>query len=147
MGKVWEFEVKVLRETWTLHLSDSAIVRVNGADTLRVLVSMITHWLVCLAGFWFSPECEFTRFCINKSQDWVTGSVTLKLYKGATYIMGRKSPYSLYNEELVRSVSPQRVQIQHAMFQKDELHPPANEHLPFGLERRKGRSQGVVTVE
>ncbi|KAK7094872.1 argininosuccinate synthase-like [Littorina saxatilis] len=52
-------------------------------------------------GFWFSPECEFTRFCIAKSQDSVTGSVTLKLYKGATYILGRKSPYSLYNEELV----------------------------------------------
>ncbi|KAL8567058.1 Adenylosuccinate synthetase [Nucella lapillus] len=52
-------------------------------------------------GFWFSPECEFTRFCIAKSQDWVTGTVTLKLYKGATYIQGRNSPYSLYNEELV----------------------------------------------
>lgn len=32
-------------------------------------------------GFWFSPECEFTRSCIQKSQDHVTGSVTVKLYK------------------------------------------------------------------
>ena len=63
--------------------------------------------LVWFAGFWFSPECEFTRFCIAKSQDCVTGSVTLKLYKGAVYILGRTSPYSLYNEELVRSVHTQ----------------------------------------
>ncbi|XP_045204505.2 argininosuccinate synthase-like [Mercenaria mercenaria] len=52
-------------------------------------------------GFWFSPECEFTRSCISGSQTFVEGSVTLKIYKGGVYIIGRKSPYSLYNEELV----------------------------------------------
>lgn len=52
-------------------------------------------------GFWFSPECEFTRSCIQKSQDHVTGSVTVKLYKGSVYILGRESPLSLYNAELV----------------------------------------------
>lgn len=52
-------------------------------------------------GFWFSPECEFTRSCIQKSQDHVTGSVTVKLYKGGVYISGRESPLSLYNAELV----------------------------------------------
>jgi len=52
-------------------------------------------------GFWFSPECEFTRFCIAKSQEHVQGHVTLKLYKGGVYVLGRRSPLSLYNEELV----------------------------------------------
>ncbi|XP_034301726.2 argininosuccinate synthase isoform X1 [Magallana gigas] len=52
-------------------------------------------------GFWFSPECEFTRSCIQKSQDHVTGSVTVKLYKGGVYILGRESPLALYNAELV----------------------------------------------
>ncbi|XP_046547933.1 argininosuccinate synthase-like isoform X1 [Haliotis rubra] len=52
-------------------------------------------------GFWFSPECEFTRFCIAKSQEHVDGAVTLKLYKGGVYILGRTSPLSLYNAELV----------------------------------------------
>lgn len=52
-------------------------------------------------GFWFSPECEFTRSCIQKSQDHVTGIVTVKLYKGGVYILGRESPLSLYNAELV----------------------------------------------
>ncbi|XP_056012229.1 argininosuccinate synthase-like [Ostrea edulis] len=52
-------------------------------------------------GFWFSPECEFTRSCIQKSQDHVTGSVSVKLYKGGVYILGRESPLTLYNAELV----------------------------------------------
>ncbi|KAK6167033.1 hypothetical protein SNE40_021143 [Patella caerulea] len=52
-------------------------------------------------GFWFSPECEFTRYCINKSQESVEGKVTLKVYKGGIYILARESPLSLYNEELV----------------------------------------------
>ncbi|XP_041368744.1 argininosuccinate synthase-like [Gigantopelta aegis] len=52
-------------------------------------------------GFWFSPECEYTRFCINKSQEHVEGRVTLKLFKGAIHILGRESKLSLYNEELV----------------------------------------------
>lgn len=52
-------------------------------------------------GFWFSPECEYTRSCIAGSQTFVEGSVTLKIYKGGVYILGRKSPNSLYNEELV----------------------------------------------
>ncbi|XP_033732241.1 argininosuccinate synthase-like [Pecten maximus] len=52
-------------------------------------------------GFWFSPECEFTRFCINKSQEHVEGTVRVKVYKGSVYVLARQSPLSLYNEELV----------------------------------------------
>lgn len=52
-------------------------------------------------GFWFSPECEFTRSCIAKSQENVEGTVTLKIYKGNVNVLGRKSPLSSYNEELV----------------------------------------------
>ncbi|XP_039270175.2 argininosuccinate synthase-like [Styela clava] len=52
-------------------------------------------------GMWYSPECEFTRFCIDKSQENVKGTVYLKLYKGSVYVLGRESPISLYNEELV----------------------------------------------
>ncbi|KAI0213355.1 Argininosuccinate synthase [Lamellibrachia satsuma] len=52
-------------------------------------------------GLWESPECQFTRFCIAKSQENVEGTVTLSLYKGGVYIIGRKSPTSLYNQDLV----------------------------------------------
>ena len=52
-------------------------------------------------GFWFSPEREMLQAAIDKSQEMVTGTVRLKLYKGNADIVGRSSPYSLYSEELV----------------------------------------------
>uniref|UniRef100_A0A8B9HLC9 Argininosuccinate synthase n=1 Tax=Astyanax mexicanus TaxID=7994 RepID=A0A8B9HLC9_ASTMX len=52
-------------------------------------------------GFWYSPECEFVRHCIDKSQENVEGKVQLSVFKGHVYILGRESPSSLYNEELV----------------------------------------------
>jgi argininosuccinate synthase len=51
-------------------------------------------------GFWFAPEREALQAFIDKSQERVTGTVRLKLYKGGVYPVGRKSPYSLYNPEL-----------------------------------------------
>ena len=52
-------------------------------------------------GFWFSPEREMLQAAIDKSQEKVTGDVRLKLYKGNVIVVGRRSPYSLYSEELV----------------------------------------------
>jgi argininosuccinate synthase len=49
-------------------------------------------------GFWFSPEREMLQAAIDHSQDKVTGTVRLKLYKGMASVVGRKSPYSLYSE-------------------------------------------------
>ena len=52
-------------------------------------------------GFWFSPEREMLQALIDKSQELVTGRVTVKLYKGNVTIIGRESPYSLYDQDLV----------------------------------------------
>ena len=52
-------------------------------------------------GFWLSPEREMLQALIDKSQEMVTGTVTLKLYKGNVILVARSSPYSLYSEELV----------------------------------------------
>lgn len=52
-------------------------------------------------GFWFSPEREMIQALIDKSQEHVTGTVTLKLYKGNVNVIARSSPYSLYDEDLV----------------------------------------------
>ena len=49
-------------------------------------------------GLWFSPEREMLQAAIDESQKYVTGSVTLKLYKGTASVMARKSDYSLYSE-------------------------------------------------
>jgi argininosuccinate synthase len=52
-------------------------------------------------GFWFSPEREMMQALIDKSQEFVTGRVRLKLYKGNSAVVGRESPYSLYDQDLV----------------------------------------------
>jgi argininosuccinate synthase len=52
-------------------------------------------------GFWFSPEREMLQAAIDKSQEFVTGTVNLKLYKGNVIVTGRASPYSLYAQDLV----------------------------------------------
>ena len=52
-------------------------------------------------GFWFSPEREMLQAAIDKSQEFVTGSVRLKLYKGNVGVVGRESKYSLYDQDLV----------------------------------------------
>lgn len=51
-------------------------------------------------GFWFAPEREALQAFIDNSQKSVTGTVRLKLYKGNITTVGRKSPYSLYDENI-----------------------------------------------
>lgn len=51
-------------------------------------------------GFWYAPEREALQAFFDKSQEKVTGTVRLKLYKGNITTVGRKSPYSLYDENV-----------------------------------------------
>ncbi len=51
-------------------------------------------------GFWFAPEREVLQAAITKSQEYVTGDVRVKLFKGACHVTGRRSPYSLYDSEI-----------------------------------------------
>src|SRR5580693_9480579 len=52
-------------------------------------------------GFWFSPEREMLQAAIDKSQEFVSGTVRLKLYKGNAIVCGRASERSLYSKDLV----------------------------------------------
>ncbi|MBW6522135.1 argininosuccinate synthase [Sphingomonas sp. RHCKR47] len=52
-------------------------------------------------GFWFSPEREMLQAAIDLSQEKVSGTVRLKLYKGLASVTGRKSPNTLYSEKVV----------------------------------------------
>lgn len=52
-------------------------------------------------GFWFSPERDMLQALIDQSQEHVTGTVRLKLYKGMVQTVGRWSDHSLYSEEHV----------------------------------------------
>jgi len=62
---------------------------------------------------WYSPEREMLQAAIDKSQELVTGTVRLKLYKGNVDIVGRKSPYSLYSQE-------------HVTFEEDDVYDQAD---------------------
>ncbi|MDZ4361994.1 argininosuccinate synthase [Brevundimonas sp.] len=52
-------------------------------------------------GFWFAPEREMLQAAIDHSQRKVSGTVRVKLYKGNVTIIGRESPNSLYDQDLV----------------------------------------------
>ncbi|MCH2548850.1 MAG: argininosuccinate synthase [Alphaproteobacteria bacterium] len=60
-------------------------------------------------GFWFSPEREMIQSLIDNSQQFVSGTVRLKLYKGNVQVVGRKSPNSLYS-------------IDHVTFEDDQVY-------------------------
>ncbi len=63
-------------------------------DSLITKVSELIYY-----GFWYSPEMEAMRAFIDKTQEGVTGTVRLKLYKGNTIVVGRKSEKSLYSQD------------------------------------------------
>jgi argininosuccinate synthase len=51
-------------------------------------------------GLWYSPLREALDAFIDKTQELVTGHVNVKLFKGSAMVVGRESPYSLYNSSL-----------------------------------------------
>ncbi len=52
-------------------------------------------------GYWWSPERKVLQALIDASQEPVSGTVRLKLYKGTVSVLGRRSPESLYDEDVV----------------------------------------------
>ena len=51
-------------------------------------------------GYWFSPERLMLQALIDKSQEYVNGTVRVKLYKGCVSVVGRKSDDSLFDEKI-----------------------------------------------
>jgi len=51
-------------------------------------------------GFWFAPEFKLMRKLIDETQERVNGDVRLKLYRGNSIVVGRRSPNSLYDEKI-----------------------------------------------
>ena len=60
-------------------------------------------------GFWYAPEMKTLQTYIDATQETVTGTVRMKLYKGNCIVAGRKSPNSLYSEAF-------------ATFEKDQVY-------------------------
>ena len=51
-------------------------------------------------GVWFSPLFEALMAFVDSTQEYISGNVTIELYKGNLRVLSRDSEYSLYNEEL-----------------------------------------------
>ncbi|KYH39343.1 MAG: hypothetical protein AYL28_000670 [Candidatus Bathyarchaeota archaeon B23] len=68
----------------------------------KLFKRMVDHqWAYLIyAGLWMDPLKEALDAFIDKTQERVTGEVTLKLYKGNAHVVGRSSPYSLYDLNL-----------------------------------------------
>ena len=82
------------------HRGIESITLDRGAMHLKDSI-MPTYAELIYNGFWFAPEREMLQALIDKSQALVTGRVRIKLYKGNVTIIGRESPFSLYDQDLV----------------------------------------------
>jgi argininosuccinate synthase len=81
------------------HMDIEGIAMDREVMRLRNMLSPVFAEIV-YNGFWFSPEMEFLRAAIDKSQELIDGIVYLSLYKGNVIINGRVSPSSLYDKDL-----------------------------------------------
>jgi argininosuccinate synthase len=80
----------------TAHRAMESITLDRGAAHLKDEV-MPRYAELIYNGFWFSPERLMLQALIDQSQEHVSGTVRLKLYKGNVIVTGRKSPRSLYS--------------------------------------------------
>ena len=70
-------------------------------DAMHLRDSLIPEYArMVYNGFWFAPEREALQALVDKTQENVSGTVRLKLYKGSCMVVGRKSEVSLYQPEM-----------------------------------------------
>ena len=70
-------------------------------DVINLKESLMPRFAnLAYCGYWFTPEMKLLLNLISESQQGVTGTVRLELYKGNVTITGRKSPFSLYDADI-----------------------------------------------
>ncbi|NLG35272.1 MAG: argininosuccinate synthase [Lentisphaerae bacterium] len=70
-------------------------------DMMHLRDSLIPRYAEMIYnGFWFAPERRAMQALIDETQQHVTGTVRVRLYKGGMYVAGRRSPVSLYNPRI-----------------------------------------------
>ena len=86
-----------------LHLAHRGIEQITlGKGAMHLKDELMPRYAELIYnGFWFSAEREMLQAAIDYSQKNVTGTVRLKLYKGSAWVVGRKSPKSLYSDKIV----------------------------------------------
>ncbi|MFO0755805.1 MAG: argininosuccinate synthase [Byssovorax sp.] len=98
-----------------LHKAHRAVESLTlDREVMRIRDGLVPEYAsLVYRGFWFSPEREALQALIDKTQEQVTGTARLKLYKGSAQVVGRRSPRSLYREDFVT-------------FEKDEVYDQAD---------------------
>jgi argininosuccinate synthase len=84
---------------WAAHRAVESIAMDREVMMMRDSLSPKYAQLV-YNGFWYSPEMKVLQGFIDETQRHVTGTARLKLYKGNCIVAGRKSPFSLYSEDV-----------------------------------------------
>jgi argininosuccinate synthase len=85
---------------WAAHRAVESITM--DREVMLMRDSLIPKYAqLVYSGFWYSPEMKVLQKFIDETQENVTGTARLKLYKGNCIVVGRKSPSSLYSEEFV----------------------------------------------
>jgi len=85
---------------WSAHRAVESITM--DREVMLIRDSLVPKYAQLIYnGFWYSPEMKALQKFIDETQENVTGTARLKLYKGNGMVVGRKSPHSLYSEEFV----------------------------------------------
>lgn len=106
---------------WAAHRALESITM--DREVMFMRDSMIPKYAqLAYNGFWYAPEMKTLQTYIDATQENVTGTARIKLYKGNCVVVGRKSPYSLYSEAF-------------ATFEKDEVY---NQKDAIGFIRLNG---------
>ena len=93
---------------WAAHRAVESITM--DREVMMMRDSLIPKYAqLAYNGFWYAPEMDVLQKFIDSTQERVTGTARLKLYKGNCIVVGRKSPFSLYNEDF-------------ATFEKDQVY-------------------------
>ncbi|MFW6158488.1 MAG: argininosuccinate synthase [Planctomycetota bacterium] len=85
-----------------LHAAHRAIESITmDREVMHLRDSLIPKFAeLAYNGFWYSPEMQTLRALLEETQQNVTGTVRVKLYKGNVIVAGRKSDQSLYHPEV-----------------------------------------------
>ncbi len=98
-------------------------------------------------GLWFTLLHQDLAAYVQSSQRFVTGTVRLKLFKGNCSVVGRKSPFSLYNyglatydkgDEFDQSASPGFIHIWGLPVRTQAQAQPADENWDYGAKKKRG---------
>ena len=86
-----------------LHVAHRALESITmDRELLHLRDSLVPRYAeMVYYGYWYAPEREALQVLMDHAQQDVTGTVRLRLYKGSVSVVGRKSPRSLYRQDVV----------------------------------------------